>query len=152
MKKLYKCEGCGDLHDYEDKALACEAHGVGREIVPKGTIISLHGYKDMVFAIAGGRASGHYCDYFFWACRDTDVGDSLGEEKCGAEFLTDLDFLIAGKTTPFLDRDGAKRTAQFHRVSVPLRKSKAFNRMVKWLKKNKMKPAFWDGEKIVKIK
>ncbi len=148
MKILYQCEICGNTYKKKQECLNCEARQKSRQIIPTGTILKLHNRK-MVFAVAGGYVlNGHSFDYHFWACRDTGIGDSLGKEKCGGELLASIDFILDGKPNLYSTEEEMRKTSKYYAVSDGMRKSPAFKRLVKYLKKKKIKPTYWNGKKI----
>lgn len=132
MKTIYQCEICGLRFYNEKEAYECENRGVAEEL-PKGLIMpyNLHEKDKVYLAIAGNKPQGHHRNYVYWACRDNGVGDSLGKEKCGGEFLT------------------LESVQRKDKVNI---NSETFLRLFKWLKSQGIKPSVvnMDGD-IVEI-
>jgi len=84
---FYECEICGERHKNKDNAIDCENIGI-KKLLPIGTIFSMSGYKNIVFAIIVQYPNEHrhHHGYSTWACRDTGMGDNCaGENYCGME-------------------------------------------------------------------
>lgn len=128
----YECEICERVYDKEKDAIECESQGV-QELLPVGLIYgNAKGfYKDITLCIAKSERNGHYLDNSLWACRDNGAGDNLGEELCGDSF---------GYSTQNEVRES------------PNRAHPTFRRMIKYLKKNKIKPLMVQRGKLVTAK
>lgn len=137
----YECEICGSEYDRRNDAETCEARGVfdpDKVGHPVGMIFGNHEpeslYRHITFAVAAyvrreaGHRMAHYGEFYQWACRDNQYGDSVGKETCGPHEHR-------------LNQYNAKidRTAPH------------FKRMVAWLKSQGIAPTIWDGEKAVPL-
>jgi rubredoxin len=127
----YKCEICDHLYDSKEDALACEARGLPEE-VPVGLIFNNASsdvfYKDITFAIAENNIHGHVNIPSMWACRDSGMSDSLGENRCGDNSVLRL----AEEGIPDPDHQ-------------------TFKRLVAWMQEAGIEPSCWDGEKGVPL-
>ncbi len=125
MKKIieYQCELCKKQYDTEKEAEKCEAKGFP-ELYPIGMMFSLaHPGKNIVFAIIKQQPKvwGHDHSYSTWACRDTPAGDNVGEKcYCGLE--------------------------SWDKIYTPNTKIPAYDRMVKALEKEGIKPVIHKTE------
>lgn len=85
---LYTCEICGIENEYVDQISRCEARGHPKEptvgLIFGNASNQSHRDKDMTFAVKDWSVVGHGVYAGLWACRDTGVGDTLGEETCGS--------------------------------------------------------------------
>lgn len=135
MKKhiLYECEICHKKSESISEIERCEAKGVfDLSKFPVGTIVNL-GREDilpnMTFAIAEvwhWPNDPHLGHSALWACRDGNYGDSLGDEKCGGQFL------------PYKAHNKVGSTNTPH-----------FKRMVNWLRTQNIPVRVWNGKEAV---
>lgn len=131
MKKIifYECELC--RRRYTEKKHAEECERAKPPEYPIGCIYGDHKdsmYKNITFAVAKNRFTGHLNVGSSWACRDNGYGDSLGENTCGGNSL-------------MLDKYHAN--LDFNHPT--------FKRMVNWLKSQNIPITVWDGEKAVPL-
>lgn len=95
----YRCEICGWKYGSFEEAQKCEARGKpDLSAIPVGLMVgnpssgSSHLIEDMTFAVAQVepfQGNRHLFKVSMWACRDTGVGDSLGDELCSDGALYD---------------------------------------------------------------
>jgi len=130
IPQQYQCEICKRIYLSDVEALECESRKP--PIYPKGMIFggNKNGmYRGMTFAIAQVKSSNHSNDSFLWVCRDTEIGDSLGVDKCSSGNYLDL-----GKG------------------DTPNPNHPTFKRMVKYLRNNLILITVWDGKKVIFLK
>jgi hypothetical protein len=124
----FMCEVCRAIYIDEFDALNCETQD-NPVLLPKGTMFGDHRksseYKDITFAIAKPLQIGHSDRSLLWACRDNQYGDSLG--KNFSEQHSGLSRYRLNPNHP------------------------TFKRMVDYLKRKKIRPLVWDGEKPVSL-
>lgn len=127
--KLYQCEICNARYGTQNEAVECEKRGM-MEALPVGLIygnpLGESHYKGMTFCICKSEPEGHYrCDTL-WACRDR--GDSLGKETCG---------------------NGGMAHIGPSDAAVPSHHT--FQRMVRFLIAQGIKPLMWNGHCAVNV-
>jgi hypothetical protein len=135
----YACEICGEEYESSESAMACEEKGkADPESMPTWVIFQQDVdnpkavYNRITFCIVAWRKfNKHFLTDIMYACRDTGVGDSVGEETCGGSHL-----VRQGKY--FTPHMAVKNFTASH-----------FQRMVKYLRYNGKPVRYWDGEKIV---
>lgn len=116
----YICEICN--HWYSDAAQAEECEARGNPEAPQTGLMwteSKGGFYGPLLAFAVAKTvirNGHYQDVLLWACRDTGMGDSLGDKFCGGSGFNDDPAYL-----------------QFRRKWLDLA---PFQRLAKWMKKN----------------
>jgi len=133
MRKIveYMCEICHRKYKEEKHALECENRLVPVEY-PIGLI---HGdnrkgafYEKIVFAVGKNNINQHWNSLSLWACRDTGMGDSLGEHMCGSNHVNDK----LTEHDAHVDQD-----------------SPMFKRMIAYLKEQGIPITIWNGTEAV---
>ncbi len=126
---LYECPICHLRYDKREWAEDCVARGAGKEY-PIGTIYgdTRPGafYENITLCVAENRIERHLNAGSSWACRDTGMGDSIGDSMCAGNSLT------LGESDHHVD------------PSTP-----HFQRMVKFLRSRQIDIHVWDGKEAV---
>lgn len=130
MRKIveYECEICKSRYDSEKNARDCEDTGLAPEY-PVGCIYQQSFYKNMIFAVAENYLDRHYNYFSSWACRDIEIGDSLGKNMCGGNRSCKLNEHMA--------------------IQEEHRELPVFQRMVNFLKSEGIRVTIWNGTKPV---
>ncbi len=129
----YQCGICGREYNKMKDATECESKGIPK-FPPVGLVFgNAKGfYKDITFCIAKVTREGHFVDTSLWACRDNGAGDSLGKNLCGG--------------------GSASYGEDWQKLESPSRSHPTFRRMIRYLKKNKIKPLMLQRGKAVSVK
>ncbi len=124
----YECEICKTQYEKEEDAFNCETRGHDKEY-KIGTLIAQDFYKNIIFVLMRNRSENHLNWKYYWAFRDTKVGDTIGKEFC------------TGDINPF---------TKYHKIEEKDKEIPAFKRAIEYLKEQNITPYIWDGEKEVK--
>lgn len=132
----FECSLCGSQHQSIWSAWRCERKWIiKKSLYPIGLMFEYHSNDCFVgiFSIArvyewDGWRNRHLLHTSFWACRNPDIWDSLGEETCGWEFVY----------------NDIERFKKYNFVSDEYKKSPEFQRMVDFLKSSWISPSYYD--------
>jgi hypothetical protein len=133
----YECDVCKRRYTTEEDAKECESMGVfDNRIYPPGLMFpykhhALVGIFSIPKEIPFYQGDKHLGSSASWACRNTNVGDSLGSETCGGNFYRS-------------DHQGFQIWLSNYHMSNKDMSTKEFARMVGYLRGAGIQPSYYD--------